>query len=32
MRSEFERVSQKLIAEWIKRAGPDGEAIVKGLQ
>jgi TRAP-type C4-dicarboxylate transport system substrate-binding protein len=32
MRSDFERVSQKLIAEWIKRAGPDGEAIVKGLQ
>jgi TRAP-type C4-dicarboxylate transport system substrate-binding protein len=32
MRSDFERVSQKLIAEWTKRAGPDGETIVKGLQ
>lgn len=32
MRSDFERVGQKLIAEWSKRAGPDGEAIVKALQ
>lgn len=32
MRADFERVSQKLIAEWSKRAGPDGETIVKALQ
>jgi TRAP-type C4-dicarboxylate transport system substrate-binding protein len=32
MRADFERVSQKLITEWTKRAGADGEKIVKGLQ
>jgi TRAP-type C4-dicarboxylate transport system substrate-binding protein len=32
MRADFERISQKLIGEWSKRAGPDGEKIVKGLQ
>ena len=32
MRSDFERVSQKIIGEWTKRAGPDGEKIVKGMQ
>ena len=32
MRAEFEKVSEKLIAEWSKRAGPDGEKIVKALQ
>jgi TRAP-type transport system periplasmic protein len=32
MRTDFERVGQKLIDEWSKRAGPDGEKIVKGMQ
>jgi TRAP-type transport system periplasmic protein len=32
MRADFERVGQKLIDEWSKRAGPDGERIVKGMQ
>ncbi|MBC5782370.1 TRAP transporter substrate-binding protein [Ramlibacter sp. USB13] len=32
MRTDFERVSQVLIQEWSKRAGPDGEKIVKGMQ
>jgi TRAP-type C4-dicarboxylate transport system substrate-binding protein len=32
MRADFERVSQKLIAEWSKRAGPDGEKIVQGMR
>ena len=32
MRADFERVSQKLIDEWSKRAGADGEKIVKGMQ
>lgn len=32
MRADFERVSQKLIDEWSKRAGADGERIVKGMQ
>lgn len=32
MKADFERVSQVLIQEWSKRAGPDGEKIVKGMQ
>ena len=32
MKADFERVSQVLVQEWSKRAGPDGEKIVKGLQ
>lgn len=32
MRADFERVSQKLIDEWSKRAGADGEKIVKGMK
>ena len=32
MRAEFQRVGQKLIGEWSKRAGSDGEAIVKAMQ
>jgi TRAP-type C4-dicarboxylate transport system substrate-binding protein len=32
MRGDFERVSQKLIDEWSKRAGADGEKIVKGMK
>jgi TRAP-type C4-dicarboxylate transport system substrate-binding protein len=32
LRGDFERVSQKLIAEWTKRAGPDGETIARGLK
>ena len=32
IRSDFERVGQKLIDEWSKRAGADGEKIVKGMQ
>ena len=32
MRNDFEKVSQVLIQEWSKRAGPDGEKIVKGMQ
>jgi TRAP-type C4-dicarboxylate transport system substrate-binding protein len=31
MKTDFERVSQKLIEEWSKRAGSDGEKIVKGM-
>jgi hypothetical protein len=30
--AECERVSRKLVVEWSKRAGPDGEAIVKAMQ
>ena len=30
--AEFQRVGQKLIVEWSKRAAPDGEAIVKAMQ
>jgi TRAP-type transport system periplasmic protein len=32
MRTDFERVSQTLIDEWSKRAGADGEKIVKGMK
>jgi TRAP-type C4-dicarboxylate transport system substrate-binding protein len=32
MKADFERVSQALIQEWSKRAGADGEKIVKGMQ
>jgi len=32
MRADFERVSQKLIEEWSRRAGADGETIVKGMK
>ncbi len=32
IRAEFERVGHKLIVEWTKRAGTDGEAIVKAMQ
>jgi TRAP-type C4-dicarboxylate transport system substrate-binding protein len=32
MRGDFERVSQKLIDEWSKRAGADGEKIVNGMK
>ena len=32
MRTDFERVSRTLIDEWSKRAGADGERIVKGMQ
>ena len=32
MRTDFERVSQTLIDEWSKRAGADGERIVKGMK
>lgn len=32
MRADFERVSQKLIEEWSKRAGADGEKIVNGMK
>ncbi len=32
MRADFEKVSQKLITEWSRRAGADGEKIVKGMQ
>jgi TRAP-type C4-dicarboxylate transport system substrate-binding protein len=32
MRADFERVSQKLIDEWSKRAGADGEKIVSGMK
>ena len=32
MRADFERVSQKLIQEWSKKAGPDGEKIVNGMK
>jgi TRAP-type C4-dicarboxylate transport system substrate-binding protein len=32
MKADFERVSQVLVQEWSKRAGPDGEKIVKGMQ
>jgi TRAP-type C4-dicarboxylate transport system substrate-binding protein len=32
MRADFERVGQKLIDEWSKRAGADGEKIVKGMK
>jgi TRAP-type C4-dicarboxylate transport system substrate-binding protein len=32
MKADFERVSQTLIQEWSKRAGADGEKIVKGMQ
>lgn len=31
MQADFERVSQVLIQEWSKRAGPDGEKIVKAM-
>ena len=29
---DFEKVSQKLIQEWSKKAGPDGEKIVNGMK
>jgi TRAP-type C4-dicarboxylate transport system substrate-binding protein len=32
MRGDFERVSQKLIDEWSKRAGADGDRIVKAMK
>ena len=32
MRSDFEKVSQKLIDEWSKRAGADGEKIVRAMK
>jgi TRAP-type C4-dicarboxylate transport system substrate-binding protein len=32
MRADFERVSQKLIDEWSKRAGADGDKIVKAMK
>lgn len=32
MRADFERVSQKLIEEWSRKAGADGERLVKGMQ
>ena len=32
MKADFERVSQVLIQEWSKRAGPDGEKIVKAMK
>jgi TRAP-type C4-dicarboxylate transport system substrate-binding protein len=32
MKADFERVSQVLIQEWSKRAGPDGEKIVNGMK
>lgn len=32
MKADFEKVSQVLIQEWSKRAGPDGDKIVKGMQ
>jgi TRAP-type C4-dicarboxylate transport system substrate-binding protein len=32
MRADFEKVSQKLIEEWSKRAGADGEKIVNGMK
>jgi len=32
MKADFEKVSQVLIQEWSKRAGADGEKIVKGMQ
>lgn len=32
MKADFERVSQKLIEEWSRRAGADGEKIVKGMK
>jgi TRAP-type C4-dicarboxylate transport system substrate-binding protein len=31
MKADFERVSQKLIEEWSKRAGADGDKIVKAM-
>ena len=31
MKADFERVSQVLIQEWSKRAGPDGDKIVKAM-
>jgi TRAP-type C4-dicarboxylate transport system substrate-binding protein len=31
MRADFVRVSQKLIDEWSRKAGADGEKIVKGM-
>jgi TRAP-type C4-dicarboxylate transport system substrate-binding protein len=32
MRADFERVSQRLIDEWSRKAGADGEKIVKGMR
>jgi TRAP-type C4-dicarboxylate transport system substrate-binding protein len=32
IRGDFERVSQKLIEEWSKRAGADGEKIVRAMK
>ena len=32
MKADFERVSQVLIQEWSKRAGPDGDRIVKAMK
>jgi TRAP-type C4-dicarboxylate transport system substrate-binding protein len=32
MKADFERVSQVLVQEWSKRAGPDGEKIVNGMK
>jgi TRAP-type C4-dicarboxylate transport system substrate-binding protein len=32
MKADLERVSQALIQEWSKRAGPEGETIVRGMK
>ena len=30
--AEFKAIGVTMIGEWVKKAGPDGEALAKGMQ